>query len=85
MMECHSRLHELYSQLADDENADACTQAQYQLVQQMELYCNFCAQRYGEADDSLQALNCSHIFHEKLVWSKAKKLKNAKSTIFVHH
>lgn len=65
MMECHSRLHELYSQLADDENADACTQAQYQLVQQMELYCNFCAQRYGEADDSLQALNCSHIFHEK--------------------
>ena len=65
MMECHNRLHELYSQLADEENAEATSQAQCHLVQQMELFCNFCGQRYGEADESLQALNCSHIFHEK--------------------
>jgi hypothetical protein len=55
-----------FSQLADEENSEESSRAQFQLVQQMELFCNFCGQRYGDTDDSLQALNCSHIFHEKL-------------------
>lgn len=66
MMECQSRLNELYGQLADEENAQECTKSHCKLVQQMEMFCNFCGQRYGETDESLQALNCSHIFHEKL-------------------
>uniref|UniRef100_A0A183CLG6 RING-type domain-containing protein n=1 Tax=Globodera pallida TaxID=36090 RepID=A0A183CLG6_GLOPA len=65
MMECHLRLQELYVQLSDNENAEQSVQAQCSLVQEMELFCNFCGQRYGEADESLQALSCSHIFHER--------------------
>nr|CAD2174238.1 unnamed protein product [Meloidogyne enterolobii] len=65
MMECHSRLYDLYSQLSDEENSTESNRQQRHLIQQMELFCNFCGQRYGEIEESLQALNCSHIFHEK--------------------
>ncbi|KAF7635523.1 hypothetical protein Mgra_00005065 [Meloidogyne graminicola] len=65
MMECHSRLYDLYNQLSDQENSAESNRQQRHLIQQMELFCNFCGQRYGEIEESLQALNCSHIFHEK--------------------
>ncbi|KAL3118561.1 hypothetical protein niasHT_005776 [Heterodera trifolii] len=65
MMECHQRLQELYIQLSDNENAEQSARDQSLLVREMELFCNFCGQRYGEADESLQALSCSHIFHER--------------------
>uniref|UniRef100_A0A1I8BLQ7 RING-type domain-containing protein n=1 Tax=Meloidogyne hapla TaxID=6305 RepID=A0A1I8BLQ7_MELHA len=65
MMECHTRLYDLYSQLSDEENSLESNRQQRHLIQQMELFCNFCGQRFGEIEESLQALNCSHIFHEK--------------------
>lgn len=65
-MKCHQRLQELYAQLADEDSEEAARRATVALVQEMELFCNFCGQRYAENDDALQALRCSHIFHERL-------------------
>ncbi|KAI1727032.1 tetratricopeptide repeat domain-containing protein [Ditylenchus destructor] len=65
MMKCHFRLQELYAQLADEDSEEAAGKSCISLIQEMELFCNFCGQRYGAKPDSLQALRCSHIFHEK--------------------
>ncbi|KAH7720893.1 rapsyn protein 1 [Aphelenchoides avenae] len=65
MMKCHLRLQELYNQLSDDDSEEVARKAATALVQEMELFCNFCGQRYGVKNDSLQALRCSHIFHER--------------------
>uniref|UniRef100_A0A1I7ZRA3 RING-type domain-containing protein n=1 Tax=Steinernema glaseri TaxID=37863 RepID=A0A1I7ZRA3_9BILA len=65
MLKCHYRLQELYNQLADEDSEEMSKRALTALTQEMELFCNFCGQRYGIHDDSLQALRCSHIFHEK--------------------
>ncbi|CAI4229685.1 unnamed protein product [Auanema sp. JU1783] len=65
MLKCHSRLAELYAQLNDEDSEEIARKAASQLTQEMELFCNFCGQRYGIKDDSLQALRCSHIFHER--------------------
>nr|CDJ82423.1 unnamed protein product [Haemonchus contortus] len=65
MLKCHSRLAELYSQLNDEDSEEVARRAASQLTQEMELFCNFCGQRYGMKDESLQALRCSHVFHER--------------------
>uniref|UniRef100_A0A158P852 RING-type domain-containing protein n=1 Tax=Angiostrongylus cantonensis TaxID=6313 RepID=A0A158P852_ANGCA len=65
MLKCHSRLAELYSQLNDEDGEEVARRAASQLTQEMELFCNFCGQRYGIRDESLQALRCSHVFHER--------------------
>uniref|UniRef100_A0A0R3RLH0 RING-type domain-containing protein n=1 Tax=Elaeophora elaphi TaxID=1147741 RepID=A0A0R3RLH0_9BILA len=65
MMTCHLRLQDLYNQLNDEDSEELARQAVISLTQEMELFCNFCGQRYGLHDNSLQALRCSHIFHEK--------------------
>lgn len=65
MMKCHLRLQELYNQLSDEDSEEVARKAATALVQEMELFCNFCGQRYGVKGDSLQALRCSHIFHER--------------------
>uniref|UniRef100_A0AC35TLJ4 RING-type domain-containing protein n=1 Tax=Rhabditophanes sp. KR3021 TaxID=114890 RepID=A0AC35TLJ4_9BILA len=65
MMKCHLRLQELYQQLADEDSEEICKKSATALIQEMELFCNFCGQRYGTTDESLRALRCSHIFHEK--------------------
>ncbi|EJW83058.1 hypothetical protein WUBG_06032, partial [Wuchereria bancrofti] len=65
MMKCHLRLQDLYSQLNDEDSEELARKAVTSLTQEMELFCNFCGQRYGLYDDSLQALRCSHIFHER--------------------
>ncbi|KIH45880.1 zinc finger, C3HC4 type [Ancylostoma duodenale] len=65
MLKCHSRLADLYSQLNDEDSEEVARRAASQLTQEMELFCNFCGQRYGIKDESLQALRCSHVFHER--------------------
>ncbi|CAJ0948805.1 unnamed protein product, partial [Mesorhabditis belari] len=65
MLKCHLRLAELYSQLSDEDSEEVARRAASALTQEMELFCNFCGQRFGLKDESLQALRCSHIFHEK--------------------
>ncbi|MFH4980442.1 hypothetical protein AB6A40_007151 [Gnathostoma spinigerum] len=65
MMKCNLRLQELYNQLSDEDSEEIARRAVTSLTQEMELFCNFCGQRYGLYDDSLQALRCSHIFHER--------------------
>ncbi|PAV87999.1 hypothetical protein WR25_20262 isoform D [Diploscapter pachys] len=65
MLKCHLRLADLYSQLNDDDSEEAARTAVSQLTQQMQLFCNFCGQRFATKDASLQALRCSHIFHER--------------------
>ncbi|VBB28843.1 unnamed protein product [Acanthocheilonema viteae] len=65
MMKCHLRLQDLYNQLNDEDSEELARRAVTSLTQEMELFCNFCGQRYGLRDDSLQALRCSHIFHER--------------------
>ncbi|CAD6192470.1 unnamed protein product [Caenorhabditis auriculariae] len=65
VLKCHLRLAELYSQLNDDDSEETARRAASRLTQEMQLFCNFCGQRYGTKDESLQALRCSHIFHEK--------------------
>jgi hypothetical protein len=66
-MKCHLRLQELYAQLADDDSEEMAAYAACALVEEMGLYCNFCGQRYacGRTEEALQAMHCSHIFHEK--------------------
>lgn len=59
------RLQELYNQLADEDSEELARKACIALIQEMELFCNFCGQRYAIKENSLQALRCSHIFHEK--------------------
>lgn len=68
-MKCHLRLQELYVQLADEDSEEVAKKCATTLIQEMELFCNFCGQRYAVYDDSLQALRCSHIFHEKCLQS----------------
>lgn len=65
MMKSHMRLQNLYNQLNDEDSEELAKRAVTLLTQEMELFCNFCGQRYGLQDDSLQALRCSHIFHER--------------------
>ncbi|CAD5210153.1 unnamed protein product [Bursaphelenchus okinawaensis] len=65
MMKCHQRLQDLYNQLSDEESEEVAKRTATVLIQEMELFCNFCGQRYGANDESLQALRCSHIFHER--------------------
>ncbi|CAG9532182.1 unnamed protein product [Cercopithifilaria johnstoni] len=65
MMKCHQRLQDHYNQLNDEDSEESTRRVITSLVQEMELFCNFCGQRYGLHDDSLQALRCSHIFHER--------------------
>ncbi|UMM16924.1 hypothetical protein L5515_013730 [Caenorhabditis briggsae] len=65
VLKCHLRLAELYSQLNDDDSEEMARRGASRLTQEMQLFCNFCGQRYGLKDESLQALRCSHIFHEK--------------------
>lgn len=65
VLKCHLRLAELYSQLNDDDSEECAVRSANRLTQEMQLFCNFCGQRYGMKDESLQALRCSHIFHEK--------------------
>uniref|UniRef100_A0A0N4Z3Z2 RING-type domain-containing protein n=1 Tax=Parastrongyloides trichosuri TaxID=131310 RepID=A0A0N4Z3Z2_PARTI len=65
MMKCHLRLQELYQQLSDEDSEENCKHSVTALIQEMELFCNFCGQRFGINNDSLRALRCSHIFHEK--------------------
>ncbi|KAM3718543.1 hypothetical protein ACO02O_10502 [Dirofilaria immitis] len=65
MLKCHLRLQDLYNQLNDEDSEELARRSVVSLTQEMELFCNFCGQRYGLQDDSLQALRCSHIFHEK--------------------
>uniref|UniRef100_A0A0N5ATC2 RING-type domain-containing protein n=1 Tax=Syphacia muris TaxID=451379 RepID=A0A0N5ATC2_9BILA len=64
MLKCHLRLQDLYNQLSDDDSEETAKEAVTSLTQEMELFCNFCGQCYGLEEDSLQALRCSHIFHE---------------------
>lgn len=70
MMKCHLRLKDLYGQLSDENSEEIASKACISLIQEMELFCNFCGQRLGKHDDSLQALRCSHIFHEKYFYYK---------------
>ncbi|EFO26927.2 rapsyn protein 1 [Loa loa] len=56
---------DLYNQLNDEDSEELARRAVTSLTQEMELFCNFCGQRYGLQDVSLQALRCSHIFHER--------------------
>ncbi len=65
MLKAHGRLQNLYNHLSDEESEDVARKAVTALTQEMELFCNFCGQRYGTKDESLQALPCSHIYHEK--------------------
>lgn len=65
MLKCEARLQQLFSQLSDEENEEASKRRLTQLTQELGLFCNFCGQRYGFKDESLQALTCSHLFHEK--------------------
>jgi NADH pyrophosphatase NudC (nudix superfamily) len=65
MMKCHLRLQDLYNQLDDEESEELARKSATVLIQEMELFCNFCGQRFGIQDESLQALRCSHIFHER--------------------
>lgn len=65
MLKAHGRLGAIYGSLADEESEEVAKKAATGLVQEMELFCNFCGQRYALSDNSLQALPCSHIFHEK--------------------
>ncbi|CAJ0567461.1 unnamed protein product, partial [Mesorhabditis spiculigera] len=65
MLKCHVRLAELYSQLNDEDSEEVARKAASSLTQEMELFCNFCGQRFGLKDECLQALRCSHIFHER--------------------
>lgn len=65
MLKCESRLQQLYSKLSDEESEETAKKCVVQYAQEMELFCNFCGQRYGLRDDALQALTCSHIFHER--------------------
>lgn len=67
MLKCHGRLQRLYQELQDEESEEVASKAITALVQELELFCNFCGQRYGLKDEALQALRCSHIFHERLV------------------
>uniref|UniRef100_A0A915EAC4 Rapsyn myristoylation/linker region N-terminal domain-containing protein n=1 Tax=Ditylenchus dipsaci TaxID=166011 RepID=A0A915EAC4_9BILA len=60
MMKCHFRLQELFGQLADEDSEEEAGKACISLIQEMELFCNFCGQRYGAKSDSLQALRCLH-------------------------
>lgn len=69
MMKCHLRLQELYNQLSDEDSEEVAKKCATTLIQEMELFCNFCGQRYATNDGSLQALRCSHIFHEKCLQS----------------
>ncbi|CEF59289.1 43 kDa receptor-associated protein of the synapse [Strongyloides ratti] len=64
MMKCHMRLQELYQQLSDEDSEENCKHCITSLSQEMELFCNFCGQRFGIKNESLRALRCSHIFHE---------------------
>jgi len=64
MLKCHMRLAELYSQLRDEESEEVARRCVTALTQQMQLFCNFCGQRFGLHDESLQAMTCSHIYHE---------------------
>lgn len=73
MLKCHLRLQDLYMQLSDEDSEEITKKAIISLTQEMELFCNFCGQTYGLKDNSLQALRCSHIFHEKSVINFLKK------------
>ena len=65
MLKCHQRLETLYTELCDDDSEEIARKAVTSLIQEMELFCNFCGQRYALRNESLQALRCSHIFHER--------------------
>src|SRR4051794_4361090 len=67
MLKCHMRLQELYNQLSDDESEDVASKAVTALTQELELFCNFCGQRFGIRDEALQALPCSHLFHQRFI------------------
>ncbi|GMR39669.1 hypothetical protein PMAYCL1PPCAC_09864, partial [Pristionchus mayeri] len=73
MLKCHLRLAELYGQLSDDDSEETARKAASGLTQEMELFCNFCGQRFATKDESLQALRCSHIFHEKCLHTFLKE------------
>ncbi|KAI6242698.1 RING-type domain-containing protein [Aphelenchoides fujianensis] len=64
-LKCYLRLQELYNQLSDEEEENMARKIASALVQEMELYCNFCGLRYGITDECLTALRCSHIYHDK--------------------
>uniref|UniRef100_A0A914UN04 RING-type domain-containing protein n=1 Tax=Plectus sambesii TaxID=2011161 RepID=A0A914UN04_9BILA len=76
MLKCHLRLQELYRQLCDEDSEDIAKKAVTSLTQEMELFCNFCGQRYGLKDESLQALRCSHIFHERCLHNHLTQREN---------
>uniref|UniRef100_A0A1I7VLE5 Rapsyn_N domain-containing protein n=1 Tax=Loa loa TaxID=7209 RepID=A0A1I7VLE5_LOALO len=50
MMKCHLRLQDLYNQLNDEDSEELARRAVTSLTQEMELFCNFCGQRYGLQD-----------------------------------
>uniref|UniRef100_A0A915Q4Y5 RING-type domain-containing protein n=1 Tax=Setaria digitata TaxID=48799 RepID=A0A915Q4Y5_9BILA len=76
MMRCHLRLQDLYNQLTDEDSEELARRAVTSLTQEMELFCNFCGQRYGLYDNSLQALRCSHIFHESCLQTYLAECSN---------
>ncbi|KAI6172142.1 RING-type domain-containing protein [Aphelenchoides besseyi] len=65
MLKCYLRLQDLYSQLNDEEEENMARKIATVLVQEMELYCNFCGLRFGINDECLTALRCSHIYHDR--------------------
>lgn len=67
MLKCHWRLQELYKELADEESEEVASRAVTALTRELELYCNYCGQRFGHRDEPLQALPCSHLFHQKFI------------------
>ena len=76
MLKCHARLLQLYTALSDEESADVASKAVTALTQELELFCNLCGQRYGHRDEALQALPCSHLFHQRFVSIFLKKKSN---------
>uniref|UniRef100_A0A915KUE0 RING-type domain-containing protein n=1 Tax=Romanomermis culicivorax TaxID=13658 RepID=A0A915KUE0_ROMCU len=64
-LKCQSRLRKLYESLSDDKKLDGAKKKCLRLVQELQLFCNLCGQRYALKDESLRALPCSHFFHEQ--------------------
>ncbi|XP_037070888.1 43 kDa receptor-associated protein of the synapse homolog [Pollicipes pollicipes] len=62
----HQQLSGIYTALGDDENARLQERLSSVLTEEMELYCAVCNQPLGqEPGNSLEALPCSHIFHQQ--------------------
>lgn len=66
MRSSHNRLADLYRILRDDENERLQTRLADCLTEEMELVCGVCRDPIADTPgNSIDALPCSHIFHNK--------------------